>query len=598
VGQGTGAQARDTAAQTADDVITTELVRNALAIAVEEASVVVVRSSHSTFIQEGADACAAVLDTAGRLVAQSTATSLMHGSSIRSSFPFLIEEVPLDAMGPGDVFVMNDPYRGGIHANDLIVLRPVFDGDDIVFFTSTLIHVADLGGNAAGGLAALATDTFAEGLLVPPVALYRGGEIVRDVAQILRSNSRAPDQVMGDINALVAGANVAANRLGELIDRFGQSRIATVVDQHIAYTEGRMRDELRLLPEGTYHGSFTIESDGLDADRTFTVRVAVTVADGSITLDFTGTDPQSRGAINSSFSQTLSGVIFAVRCFVDPSIPMNDGCFIPVETILPLGSIVSPEAPAACGGRVVTVFAVLEAIVQALSQARPDHAVASSGLVHVFTLASAPDAPEPWLTLLYELGGIGARNGSDGHDATGAFFLGGRSVIPQVEPLEGRLPILVRRVSVREDSGGAGQWRGGLGSRLEIEMLEDATATVRGDRMIMPPPGVRGGHSGNGGTNAVDRADGTHEALKPKHANISLKKGDVLVVSTSGGGGLGSPLDRDPERVLRDVREKLVSQETAARDYGVVIADGAVDPAATDEARTGLRSALTSGASS
>lgn len=598
MGQGTGAQTRDAAAQTADDVITTELVRNALAIAVEEASVVVVRSSHSTFIQEGADACAAVLDTAGRLVAQSTATSLMHGSSIRSSFPFLIEEVPLEAMGPGDVFVMNDPYRGGIHANDLIVLRPVFDGDDIVFFTSTLIHVADLGGNAAGGLAALATDTFAEGLLVPPVRLYRGGEIVRDVAQILRSNSRAPDQVMGDINALVAGANVAANRLGELIDRFGQSRIATVVDQHIAYTEGRMRDELRLLPEGTYHGSFTIESDGLDADRTFTVRVAVTVADGSITLDFTGTDPQSRGAINSSFSQTLSGVIFAVRCFVDPSIPMNDGCFIPVETILPLGSIVSPEAPAACGGRVVTVFAVLEAIVQALSQARPDHAVASSGLVHVFTLASAPDAPEPWLTLLYELGGIGARNGSDGYDATGAFFLGGRSVIPQVEPLEGRLPILVRRVSVREDSGGAGQWRGGLGSRLEIEMLEDATATVRGDRMIMPPPGVRGGHSGNGGTNAIDRADGTHEALKPKHANISLKKGDVLVVSTSGGGGLGSPLDRDPERVLRDVQEKLVSQETAARDYGVVIADGAVDPAATDEARTGLRSALTSGAPS
>lgn len=598
MGQGTGAQEREAAAQTADDVITSELVSNALAIAVEEASVVIVRSSHSTFIQEGADACAAVLDTAGRLVAQSTATSLMHGSSIRSSYPFLLEEVPLDTMGPGDVYVMNDPYRGGIHANDLIVLRPVFDGDDIVFFTATLIHVADLGGNAAGGLAALATDTFAEGILIPPVCLYRGGEIVRDIAQILRSNSRTPDQVMGDINALVAGANVAAKRLNELIDRFGHPRIATVVDQHIAYTETRMRDELRLLPDGTYHGSFTIESDGMDADRTFTVRVAVTLADGSITLDFTGTDAQSRGSINSSFSQTLSGVIFGVRCFVDPSIPMNDGCFAPVETILPLGSVVSPEAPAACGGRVVTVFAVLEAIVAALSQARPDHAVASSGLIHVFTLASTSDADEPWLTLLYELGGIGARNGSDGPDATGAFFLGGRSVIPQVEPLEARLPIVIRRASVREDSGGAGQWRGGLGASLEIEMLEDTTATVRGDRMLMPPPGVRGGHSGEGGTNAVRRADGTLEMLRPKHTNVALKKGDVLVVTTSGGGGLGSPLDRDPEQVLLDVQQNLVSEATAARDYGVVIVDGAIDPAATDEARQGLRGALTSGATS
>lgn len=573
-----------------DDVLTNEVVRNALAVAVEEASIVVVRSSHSTFIQEGADASAAVLDASGRLVAQSMATSLMHGSSLRSCLPSLLEDVPIEEMAPGDVFVMNDPFRGGIHANDLVVLRPVFADDRVVFFAGTLIHVADLGGVAAGGLAALATDTFSEGVLVPPVRLYAGGVIVDDIARMLERNSRAPSQVMGDISALVAGVNVAARRLDQLLEVHGAARIEELVDAQLDHAETLMRNEIRRLPEGSYHGEFTIESDGIEDGRTFTVRVTATVADGTITIDLTDTDDQSRGAINSSYSQTISGVLFAVRCFVDPNIPMNDGCFRPVEIELRRGSIVDPNPPAACGGRVVTVFAAVEAILQALSRARPDRAVASSGTVHVFTLSTPADAPAPWLTMLYEFGGIGARASSDGPDATGAFFLGGRSTIPQIEPIEAQYPIVFHEVSVRTDSGGPGTHRGGLGAQLVIEPFTDVELTVRGDRMILPPPGIQDGHSGVGGFSAADRLDGSREEFRPKQTGISVRAGERFTFATSGGGGLGSPLARDPEAVRADVAERSVSPEAAHDVYGVVLVDGAVDVDATTARRRELAS--------
>jgi N-methylhydantoinase B len=570
-----------------DDAITGEIIRSGLLVAAEEASVVVVRSSHSTFIQEGADACAAILDAAGQLVAQSTATSLMHGASLRSSLPALLEESPLDSMGPGDVFALNDPYRGGIHANDILVFRPVFGDGRVVFFAGTLIHVADLGGNAVAGLAALATDTFAEGLLLPPVHLYRNGEPVDDVLGIIARNSRAPDKVTGDVRALVAGVNVIARRLEELVERFGTTTVGRFVRDSIDDAEQRVRDDLRRLPAGTYHGAFEIDGDGVDPDREFEVNVAVTTRDGSIDVDFDGTSPQARGTINSSFSQTLSGVVYAVRCFVDPTIPMNEGCFRPLHTRLPGGTLVNPNPPAACGGRIMTVAAAVEAILHALAEARPDHAVGASALIHVFSLSGVDAGGAPWLNLFYEFGGLGARAGSDGPDATGAFFLGGRSVLPQIEPLEAQYPLVVRSSRLWVDSGGAGEWRGGLGVETVIELLTPAVVTVRGARMDLPPPGARDGRPGRAGTFAVARHDGTADVLPAKAANVEIAAGERFVLRTSGGGGLGPPERRDPHRVLADVLAGRVSAEDAASDYAVVL-DGSgtsIDQPATDRLR-------------
>lgn len=535
------------------DAVTAEVVRNALTVAAEESSIVVVRSAHSTFIQEGADACAAILDANSQLVAQSTATSLMHAASLRCSLPALLEDHPLETMAPGDVFAMNDPYRGGIHANDIVVFRPVFAGDRPRWFTGTLIHVADLGGSAVGGLAALATDCFSEGLLLPPVHLYAAGEPRREVFAILRRNSRAPEKVEGDVQALVAGANTMARRLEELIDRYGADDLDRIVNEHLDATEAQTRAGLKELPDGVYTGAFDIDGDGL-TDRAYRVQVTVTLDGGDMTADFTGTSAQSGGAINSSFSQTLSGVVFAMRCLIDPALPMNEGCFRPLHTVLPLGTLVNPAPPAACGGRIVTVAAVTDAMLDALSACRPDRAVAPSGLIHVWSLSGTG-----WLNLFYEFGGIGARAGSDGPDATGCFFLGGRSVIPQIEPMEAQYPFVVRKSRLLPDSGGRGTWRGGLGMETEIELLDDAVVTVRGARMQLPPPGSAGGEAGRPGSWFIRRLDGQVEELPVRKADIPIARGEIFVVRTSGGGGLGPPDERQPALVDADRRDGKVS---------------------------------------
>ena len=537
------------------DPVTAEVVRNALLVAAEEASIVVVRSAHSANIQEGADACAAILDAEGQLVAQSTATSLMHAASLRCCLPSLLEDHPLDTMREGDVFALNDPYRGGIHANDIVVFRPIFSGGRPRWFSGTLIHVADVGGSAVGGLAALAQDCFSEGLLLPPVHLYAAGEARQEVFAILRRNSRAPDKVVGDVQALVAGVNTMARRVGELVERHGAAEVEAVVREHLDATEARTREGLRALGDGTFTGAFDVDGDGL-TDRRYRIEVTLTLRDGELVADFTGTSAQSGGAINASYSQTLSGVVFAMRCLLDPTLPMNEGCFRPLREVLPFGSLVNPAPPAACGGRIVTVAGATDAMLRALGGARPDRAVAPSGLIHVWTL-SGPG----WLSLFYEFGGIGARAGSDGPDATGCFFLGGRSVIPQLEPMESQYPFVVRRSRLLPDSGGRGRWRGGLGVETEIELLADAVVTVRGARMAHPPPGVDGGEPGRPGSWAIRRRDGREEELAERQADVPILAGETFVVRTSGGGGLGPPAERDPALVAADVRNGKVTPQ-------------------------------------
>jgi N-methylhydantoinase B len=549
--------------------ITAEVVRSALAVAVEEASVVVVRSSHSINIQEGADAAGALLDASGQLVAQSTATSVMHSASLRCGLQSMLKEIPVEEMVPGDIFACNDPYRGGIHANDIMVLRPIFAEGTLRWFSGTLIHVADLGGSAVAGLGALATDTYAEGVLLPPVRLYQAGEANRDVLGIIERNSRAPSKVIGDVHALVAGVNVVARRMDELVARYGADELSRQISSYIEYAGRRFTEEIRRIPPGTHRGRFTIDTDGVTPGRTFDVVVAVTVADGRVTVDFTGTAAQSRGSINSSYSQTLSGVVYAIRCFTDPSIPMNEGCFRSIHTVLPEGSLVNPTPPAACGGRVVTVTAALEAVVAALADALPDHAVAPSSLIQVYSMTGLRADGERWLTLGYEFGGIGARRGSDGPDATGAYFLGGRSVIPQIEPLEHQLPLVVERCGLVADSGGAGRWRGGLGVEMALRMTGAAQLTVRGDRMALPPPGREGGQPGRAGSFAVARCGGTYQQLAPREEDVDLHPGDVFLLRTSGGGGLGPPGEREREAVAEDVIEGRVSPEAAQAIYGL-----------------------------
>jgi N-methylhydantoinase B len=274
-------------------------------------------------------------------------------------------------------------------------------------------------------------------------------------------------------------------------------------------------------------------------------------------------------------------VHYAVRCFVDPTIPMNEGCFAPVTVHLPYGSLLNPRPPAACGGRVVSVCAAVEAILAALAQAVPEHAVAASSVIHPYTVSGRGPDGAPFVLLSYEFGGIGGRSGVDGPDATGAFFLGGRNTVPQVEAVEATMPLLVERQGYAVDSGGPGRWRGGAGVETRIRLLGDGEIALRSDRVRFPPKGRQGGHDGGAGTQWIER-NGIPSPIPARVVGAPVRAGEVFVMTTSGGGGLGDPHERDPEAVAADVLARKVSTHAAAEVYGVVVtSSGDVDHEAT-----------------
>ncbi|WP_116202632.1 hydantoinase B/oxoprolinase family protein [Amycolatopsis circi] len=569
--------------------LTAEVLRNALVVAAEEASIVVVKSAYSTFIVEGSDASAAILDKSGRLIAHSMATTLMNSMALSVAVPYLLADHPLDTMRPGDVYVTNDAYKGGIHTNDLLIFRPVFVGGAVEYFTATLIHVSDIGGGSAGGMASLATEIFLEGLQLPPVRIATAAGLEESITSILALNSRTPDKVLGDVRALIAGATTAARRVEALIEEHGAERFAAGVNAYLGYTETLTRAAVRELPDGEYQASYVIDDDGIHPDRSYTVRVKVTIDDDSAVLDFAGTDDQVPAAINASLSQSLAAAVFAARCFLDPAIPMNDGCLRVLDVRLPEGSLLNATSPYPCGGRFLPAYAAMEAVFQALSDAVEDSAIAASGILQPFSIA-ARVAPY-WVHLAYEYGGVGARYGKDGPDATGVHFGLGRNSVPQVEPVEARCPFVVEAVEYIADSGGAGQWRGGLGTRTVFRLLADAYVTTRGDRLRTGPPGRSGGEPGVPGGFYRLAADGTRERLAAKVNNEPFRAGEAFVVETTGGGGLGHPWERPASAVRDDVLSGKVSRDAAETRYGVVL-DGSssIDAAATESARKGRRS--------
>ncbi|WP_327086213.1 hydantoinase B/oxoprolinase family protein [Nonomuraea sp. NBC_01738] len=546
-----------------NDRLTAEVLRNALVVAAEEAGVVVIRSAWSTFIVEGSDASAAILDHRGRLIAHSMATTLMNSMALKVALPEVIKDFPLGTMRPGDVFALNDAYRGGVHTNDLLVFRPVFVSGRPVYFTATMIHVSDLGGLSAGGMAPLATDIFLEGLQLPPVRLDA------TVESILRANSRTPDKVIGDVRALVAGTAVAAARVEALLSEYGEAGLAEGIDAYLDHTEALTRAALAGLPAGEFAASYPIDDDGLNPDLAHQVRVRVLAGGDDLVVDFAGTDPQVPAAINASASQSLAAAVFAVRCFLDPAIPMNDGCLRAIDVRLPEGSLLNARRPYPCGGRYVPIYAAMEAIFQALSDAVPERAIAASGILQPFSIA-AVGAPY-WIHLSYDFGGVGARQGLDGPDATGVHFGIGRNSVPQAEPVESRCPLLVESLETIADSGGPGRWRGGLGSRTVYRFLSACHVTTRGDRLRLAPPGRDGGLPGRVGGFFRERADGSLERLPSKVNNARFEAGEALVVATTGGGGIGDPYRRPAEEVRADVRAGRVTEAGALTDYGVAL---------------------------
>jgi N-methylhydantoinase B len=580
-GVGLQAPRDDARSRTLSDPVAAEIITNALTAIAGEMSNTVVRGGYSSSIKEGADASAAILSARGELIADAAGTNLLHAASLREGTRAILDSYPAQSMGEGDVYLMNDPARGGVHSNDIIVVRPVFAEGVLAFFTGTLVHVADLGGVSSGGLPAQATEIYHEGLLLPPVPLYRAGVENEVVCKIIALNSRAPEKVLGDIRALVGGCNVGAERLGALIQRYRPDVLRNVTVELMDYAEQLTRREIVRLPEGPLTGEFVIDDDGVDLSRNYRVKVTITRNGSDLTVDCAGTSEQARGAINASHSQALTGVIYAVRCFIDPFIPMNEGVFRAIHAIFPPGTLVSPGRSAALNARMVTVFAIVEAIRDALADQLPQ-ASAGSAMNHVQMISGRrADTGRAWIVLDNDFGGRGALNGKDGEDCTG--IMSGRAALSQIEPLEAEFPLRLERHALIPDSGGAGQWRGGLGVERTFRMLGDAEISVRADRMRVPPTGRLGGLPGRGGGWVVNRGQADERVLPGKLMGVHLAPGDTLTMLTSGGGGFGPPDKRDPDAVRRDVAARRVTLQQARETYGVVLDAAAltVDAAAT-----------------
>jgi N-methylhydantoinase B len=569
------------------DPVLFQIVRNRFTTAAEEIGVAITRNAYSTLIKEQNDASAGIFTAGGELVAQAS-MALIHIASLRSCLAELLRDFPLEEIADGDIYIANDPYRGGIHANDINLFRPVFFDGALRYWATTLVHVADLGGIAPGGLPAKASELWHEGLVIPPVRLYARGEESAAVFKLIAANSRTPVKVLGDLRALVAGANVGADRILALLEKYGPALVEETVRELLDYAERRTRQAFAALPDGEYRGEYLIDDDGNELDRRYRVSVTVTIRGDELEVDLTGTDPQARGPINASRSQTTSAIIYTTRCLVDPEVPMNEGGFRPVRIHLPEGTLVNPRLPAPCNARIITVMAVIEAMLRALAPVAPPRrgAIAPSSVLQVLTL-SGNDAGRYWIHNEYELGGTGARSIKDGVDSSGSHIISaGMGGLP-VEASELEYPVRYESYRLWTDSGGAGKHRGGLGVRKDIRILQDGHLNVRADRIKYPPPGALGGQAGKGGGYVLNEGSAQERRLPTKDTGIPIRAGDRLTVFTSGGGGFGLPSERPPELVQADVRSGRVSLESARRDYGVHLDEEtlAIDWEQTREAR-------------
>jgi len=461
------------------DPVLLEIVKNAYTTVGEEMGIVVAHSAYSTMVKESrGQGGGGIFNAKGHLI---TGPGLLHSSAVRPTLLEVLKDFPADTMRDGDAFLCNHPYRGGIHANDIMLFKPVFFQGKLAFFTSALMHVADIGGLSAGGLPANATEMYHEGLILPPVKFYDRGTPVDAIARIIESNSRTPEKVMGDLRALLAGTNVGAARLIQLAEKYGHDGLRDATDELIDYAERRIRQDLRQLPQGVYRGSFIIDDDGIEQrPQGFKVQVKVEIKDGVFGADFTGTDRQARGPINSPLAESTAGVMFAMRCFVDPTIPMNEGCYRVLKMVFPEGTLVNPRPPAALNSRMATVMAMMDSILRALSTAHPERAVAAAANIQVYTMNGVEEGSRRvWTFMDPSFGGAGARSFRDGADVTGDLIFGGGGTTISTEAFESEYPVLFQRHELWLDSGGPGKWRGGLGLRREIKVLGDTQATAR-----------------------------------------------------------------------------------------------------------------------
>ncbi|MCC7047429.1 MAG: hydantoinase B/oxoprolinase family protein [Alphaproteobacteria bacterium] len=573
---------------TAFDPVTLEVVGNYLVSTVREMGTTLMRTAYSVVLREQMDCTTALFDPTGQLIAQADHVP-SHQGTLSYAARFVAQSFTMD---PGDIVILNHPYRGGTHHPDIMIFRGIFFDGRQVALAGALGHQIDVGGRSPGSVATDARDVFEEGLIIPPMKLYRRGELVEEVLQMIEANIRVPQETLGDIRAEIAATSVGERRYVELCEKYGADRLASVVANLLDHSEAMMRRDLARYPNGTYKAVGFMDGDGL-SEEMVRIDVAVTLKDGTVEIDFAGTSPQLKGPFNCSLSSVQAACYCAVRYMVDPAILQNEGCYRPVKIVLPEGSVVSPIKPAPLSGRFHTLERIATTIVQAFNGARGDEAVANGHghLTSFSTSGRRADSGSTFVLFEYHGGGWGGTSRGDGLDAT--FGLMANCYDNPVEAIEMAYPLLVQTYEFIPDSGGAGKQRGGLGLRKEIKYLQGSGFfTNRSDATKFGAASTLAGEDGRPARHALKRRDGRLEVLPSKATNLTITAGDTMILETAGGGGYGSPLDRDPQDVLRDVVDEKVTYKAAREVYGVVCdpKSHSLDQRATEVKRAQLRS--------
>jgi N-methylhydantoinase B len=552
------------------DPVTFEVVRNALVGVAEQMAATILRTSYSTVIREMLDYSTAVFDLEGRIIAQSCRIPIHLNSMSRALRTTLERAIPLGEWRPGDVVVTNDPYLGGQHLPDVQTFLPVFTPDgELVAICGSLGHHLDIGGMRPGSYAGDAVEIFQEGLRIPPIKLLEAGRPNPRLFALIEANIRQPEKTLGDLRAQVAALDIGRDGVLELLARYGVQTFRDCTDEAIASSEWRMRARLREIPAGTYRSEYFVDDDGV-IQAPIRVVTTVTVGDGEIHVDFTGTDPQRRAPINATIASTESAVYFVILAIVDPTIPANYGVYKPIRITAPEGTVVNALAPAPVVGRNAITHTIVNSLLRAFAGPLPERVTAAYyGMSNVHVLAGdGGNALRPWIFFDIEVGGWGARPTKDGLDcySQGIHNLANTPM----EMVEASYPLRFRRYELLADSGGAGTFRGGLGVRRDIEFLDETgSLNTQFDKFKVAPFGLFGGRAGATGRLTLTPEGGSPVALPSKTVNHPLRCGDVLSMETQGGGGYGAPGARDPEALRRDLREAKVTPEGLRRDYGI-----------------------------
>ncbi len=573
------------------DPIELEIIQEAMISIVREMRVNLVATAYSSIIYEAYDFSCVLIDGQGQIVAlaeDNPSHIFPVPWSVRQMFDTFGDDIR-----PGDVFLHNDPYTGGTHLNDIAMMFPVFAEGRLALFPCVRAHWGDVGGTTPGSISGKSTEIFHDGVRLPIVKIANGGELNRGLFDVMMANMRVPRERRGDFMSTWGTCQVAERRIAELFERYGVATVEAAIAELIDRAERRTRQRIEALADREYVYEHYLDPVGADAEPVI-AKARIRIDGSDIAVDFTGSSGQTRAAMNAGPAVAATGAFIVLKAFLDPAQPINHGNFRPISIEAPEGSFFNARYPASCAGSSEVRHAAISAVLGAMSQAMPERMAGDikGTSNHIYIGGKDPDRPEPFIFYEYPAGGTGATAEGDGGDALRNFAEGDFASIQSVESIEHESPLLVERCEIRRDSGGAGRHRGGCGLRRDVRVLVDeALLSVSSNKNIFPPFGVAAGWAGAPNSFAVIR-NGAELAPSDTPGQVQgfpLRHDDIVVMRSSGGGGYGDPLERDPALVLDDIDEGRLSDEEARRVYGVVIDGQAVDAGATASLRDAMK---------